>query len=174
MKGVWGWQFPPASSVTDTFAFVGGVQPKGTASVTDEPVRKGPVGVLVNVKTKELPGEPATAVVGDTVIVPEPVGAGVTTVRVDVAVAVAVVMRQPMKLKYSVAVNVTVPPVEPAVTEAPVNVTMPFAGTVTQLVDGALKVEPDGAVPVNVTKSPEVRPTTVIGLKVAGPPGAMG
>jgi methionine-rich copper-binding protein CopC len=44
------------------------------------------------------------------------------------------------------------PPVDPAVKEAPVKVTMPFDGTVTQLLVGALKVEPDGPEPVNVTK----------------------
>ena len=78
--------------------FVGAVQPVGTVNVTDEPVKNEPLVGAVNVKTRELVVEPVTTVVGDTVIVPEPVGAGTWTFRVDEAVAVAAVKRQPRML----------------------------------------------------------------------------
>jgi hypothetical protein len=145
-------------------------------NVTDEPVKNGPVVGAVNVKTKELPVEPVTAVDGDTVIVPEPVAAGCTTVRVgEVVPEVPVPMAQPRKLKYSVAVIVKVPLVDPAVTEAPVKVAVPFDATVTQLLVGAVHDEPAGRPDsVSSTKSPLVAPATVMGLKAALPPGATG
>jgi hypothetical protein len=71
MVGVCGEQFPLGSE-TERLEFVGCVQPAGTVNVTDEPGANEALDGAVNVKTKELPVEPATVVVGDTVMVPEP------------------------------------------------------------------------------------------------------
>jgi len=134
-------------------ALVGAVQSAGTVKVTDEPVANEPPAGATNVKTRELVVEPVTTDVGNTVIVPVPLAAGTWTFSVADAVA-EVTNREQLLLKrglYSVAVIVKDPPVDPAVTEAPVKVAVP-PDTWTQLLEGAVNVEPAGRPePVNVT-----------------------
>ena len=58
----------------------GAVQPVGTATVTAEPVPNPALAGAVKVKDMLLPVDPATTVVGDTVIVPLPLVAAACTV----------------------------------------------------------------------------------------------
>ena len=65
----------------------GAVQPEGTATVSAEPEPNGPVEGAVNVKVRVLPDEPATAVVGDTIMAPLPLAAeAAATISVPVPV----------------------------------------------------------------------------------------
>jgi hypothetical protein len=110
---------------------IGAVQLAGTERVSCEPALKGPVLGAVKVNVKLLPVLPATALVGVTVIVPEPLAA-------TVAVKVAVIELSVQVPEHAVNVQGLVVPEQAAV---PV---------VLQL----LKVYPEFAVAVTVTPVP--------------------
>ena len=92
----------------------GAVQPVGTATVTAEPVPNPALAGAVKVKDMLLPVDPATTVVGDTVIVPLPLVAAACTVSVPLPTEVPLPPPLQLLFEYLVAVNVMV--YEPAVT----------------------------------------------------------